>query len=41
MSLSETKKKELRAIADAWCKALVALAEKNRKESRAPTHEKS
>jgi hypothetical protein len=34
MTLSEQKKRELRALSDAFCGALVALAEKNREESK-------
>jgi hypothetical protein len=41
MSLSEAKMKELRALADASYEALVALAEKNKEESRVANRGKS
>ena len=41
MSLSKQQKKELQALSDAFCEALVALAEKNREESRVAARSKS
>ena len=41
MALSEQKKRELQALSDAFCEALVALAERNREESRVAARGKS